>query len=222
MKGLFITGTDTNVGKTYIACLIATELKSRGINIVPRKPVESGCELINGNLHPSDAALLLKASQSGLSLDNICPFRFEAAISPARAAKITNQKVQLNDLISICTADNNSENDFIITEGAGGFYSPLCEDGLNADLAEKLKLPVLLVANDKLGCINHILLSLEAIAARQLSVAAIVLNQCDSPSTNNESNNLEDLLEISNHYIIVIKHNASSIPEELISRLNNV
>jgi len=222
MKGLFITGTDTDVGKTYIACLIAAELKSKGINVIPKKPVESGCELINGNLYPNDAALLLKASQSNLSLDTVCPFRFEEAISPARAAKVNNQKIQLNELISICTADNNSENDFIITEGAGGFYSPLCEDGLNADLAEKLNLPILLVANDKLGCINHILLSLEAISARQLSVAAIVLNQCDALSPLNETNNLEDLLEISNHYIIAIKHNATSIPEELISRLNNV
>ena len=222
MKGLFITGTDTDVGKTYIACLIAAELKSKGINVIPKKPVESGCELINGNLYPNDAALLLKASQSDLSLDNVCPFRFEAAISPARAAKINNQKIQLNELISICTANNNSENDFIITEGAGGFYSPLCEDGLNADLAEKLNLPILLVANDKLGCINHILLSLEAISARQLSVAAIVLNQCDAHTSHNETNNLEDLLEISNHYVTTIKHNATSIPEELISRLNNV
>jgi len=222
MKGLFITGTDTNVGKTYIACLIAAELKSRGINVVPKKPVESGCALINGHLHPSDAALLLKASQSNLSLDNVCPFRFEEPISPARAAKINNKKIQLDELVSVCTADNNSENDFIITEGAGGFYSPLCEDGLNADLAEKLNLPVLLVANDKLGCINHILLSLEAIAARQLSVAAIVLNQYDPPSTSNEENNLEDLLEISNHCVIAIKYNASSIPEELTFRLNNV
>jgi dethiobiotin synthetase len=218
MKGLFITGTDTNVGKTYIACLIAAELKSRGINVVPKKPIESGCDLINGNLHPRDAALLLKASQSNLSLESVCPFRFEAAISPARAAKITHQKIQLNDLIATCTADNNPENDFLITEGAGGFYSPLCEDGLNADLAEKLKLPVLLVANDKLGCINHILLSLEAITARQLSVAAIILNQCDVQSTNNNANNFEDLQEISNHCIIGIKHNAASIPEELISR----
>jgi len=222
MKGLFISGTDTNVGKTYIACLIAAELKSRGINVIPKKPVESGCEIIDGSLHPRDAALLLKASQSNLSLDSVCPFRFEPAISPARAAKIVHQKIQLNELISICTAHNNPENDYLITEGAGGFYSPLCEDGLNADLAENLDLPVLLVANDKLGCINHILLSLEAIAARNLPVAAVVLNQCDSNLSHSESNNFEDLVEISNHYIISIKHNATSIPDELISRLINV
>jgi len=219
MRGLFITGTDTDVGKTYVACLIAAKLKSRGLNVAPKKPIESGCNFVNGNLHPNDAAQLLKATQSNLSLQSVCPFRFEAPISPARAAKINNQKIQLNDLVAACTADINSENDFLITEGAGGFYSPLCEDGLNADLAEKLKLPVLLVANDKLGCINHILLSLEAIAARHLTVAAVILNQCEASSPNNESNNLEDLQEISDHCIIAIKHNTTSVPEELISRL---
>jgi len=219
MKGLFITGTDTNVGKTYIACLIASELKRRGVNVIPKKPVESGCDLVNGNLQPRDAALLLKASQSNLSLERVCPYRFEAAISPARAAKLTGQKIQLSDLLTACTHDNNPETDFLITEGAGGFYSPLCEDGLNADLAEKLKLPVLLVANDKLGCINHILLSLEAIAARRLPVAAIILNQCDAQPTNNETNNLEDLQEIVNHHVVAIKHDATSIPENVLVRL---
>jgi len=219
MKGLFITGTDTNVGKTYIACLIAAELKRRGVKIIPKKPVESGCDLVNGNLQPRDAALLLNASQSNLSLEHVCPYRFEAAISPARAARLTGQKIQLSDLVTACTHDNNPETDFLITEGAGGFYSPLCEDGLNADLAEKLKLPVLLVANDKLGCINHILLSLEAIAARRLPVAAIILNQCDAQSTNNETNNLEDLQEIINHHVVAIKHGATSIPEEALIRL---
>jgi len=219
MKGLFITGTDTNVGKTYIACLIAAELKARGINVIPKKPVESGCKLTNGVLHPSDAEHLLTASQSNLSLDSVCPYRFEAAISPARAARLTGQKIQLSDLLTACTHDNNPETDFLITEGAGGFYSPLCEDGLNADLAEKLKLPVLLVANDKLGCINHILLSLEAITSRQLSVFAIILNQCKAQLASNETNNFEDLQELTHHNIIAIKHDTACIPEKFISKL---
>jgi len=224
MKGLFITGTDTNVGKTYIACLIARDLKSRGINVIPRKPVESACNLINGVLYPDDAALLLKASQSTSSLDEVCPYRFSAAISPARAARLTSQKIQLKDLVRTCTLNSankstDSENDFLLTEGAGGFYSPLCEDGLNADLAEQLKLPVLLIANDQLGCINHILLSLQAIASRQLSVSAVILNQNSAQTDNSETNNLEDLEEIIDHRVICVQHNATSAPEELISRL---
>jgi len=224
MKGLFITGTDTNVGKTYVACLIPRDLNSRGINVIPRKPVESGCDLINGVLYPNDAALLLKASQADLSLDAVCPYRFSAPISPARAAKLSAQKIRLKDLVSTCTPDSTGtgidpENDFLLTEGAGGFYSPLCEDGLNADLAEQLKLPVLLVANDQLGCINHILLSLQAIACRQLSVAAVILNQKCEQTDNSETNNFADLQELIDHNVICINHNAISAPNELISKL---
>ncbi|HED33426.1 MAG TPA: dethiobiotin synthase [Gammaproteobacteria bacterium] len=184
MNGIFITGTDTNVGKTYIACKIAAELNTRNINVVPRKPVESGCTLTNNQLIPEDAIKLKQASQSTESIEKICPYRFKKAISPAEAARQNNQRISLNQLSHACTANVN-ENDFLLVEGAGGFYSPLCEDALNADLAIKLDLPLLLIAENRVGCINQVLLCLNAIKHSSLNLRAIVLNHLPHSETGN-------------------------------------
>ncbi len=188
MSGIFITGTDTNVGKTYIACKIAAELTNRNINVVPRKPVESGCTHTSNKLIPEDAVKLKQASQSIEAIEKICPYRFKEAISPAEAARQNNQRISLNQLSQICT-DEVNENNFLLVEGAGGFYSPLCEDALNADLAIKLDLPLLLVAENRVGCINQILLCLNAIAHSSLNIKAIVLNHLPHSTTNNSHYN---------------------------------
>lgn len=185
MNGLFITGTDTNVGKTYIACKIAAELSARNITVIPRKPVESGCTQVNNKLIPEDATKLKQAAQSTEAIEKICPYRFKEAISPAQAARQNNQHIYLEQLSQACT-DDIDKNDFLLIEGAGGFYSPLCEDALNADLAHRLDLPLLLVAENRVGCINQVLLCLNAIEHYKLKVRAIVLNQL-APSANNTS-----------------------------------
>ncbi|MEM7402167.1 MAG: dethiobiotin synthase [Pseudomonadota bacterium] len=174
-KGLFITGTDTDVGKTYVGVQIASALHESQLRVCPRKPIESGCKLIGKTLHPDDANQYFLAVEKKVSLDEICPYRFEPPISPQRAARLANQPINIAQAHQACI-QNVSDEDFLIVEGAGGFYSPLCEDGLNADLAESLQLPVLLIANDQLGCINHILLTVETIKKRNLELSAIVLN----------------------------------------------
>ncbi len=190
-KGIFITGTDTDVGKTYIGTQIVALLHDNRINAVPRKPIESGCLSSDEDLIPDDASKYFAAANQIYPLNDICPFRFEPAISPQRAARLVNQPVYLQEAIEACTK-NLADNDYLVIEGAGGFYSPLCEDGKNADLAEKLSLPILLVASDQLGCINHILLTTEAIHHRGLALSAVVLNQQHDGHDEN-MNNLEDL-----------------------------
>lgn len=199
MKGLFITGTGTDVGKTHVATMLARELQKQKISVIPRKPVESGC-LVDGNeLIPQDAVALKNAAGYSGSLAQVCPFRFEPAISPVRAAHLANQALTTEKVAQACTHNINQEKDFLLVEGAGGFYSPLCEDGLNADLAQALELPVLLVAKDKLGCINDILLTVEAIQSRHLNLSCIILNQPEiteaSPQMDNEAD-LKDMLDI--------------------------
>lgn len=190
-KGLFITGTDTDVGKTYIGTQIVALLHDKNINAVPRKPIESGCTRVGNELKPDDALRYFEATNQKFPLTQICPFRFEPAISPQRAARLINQPIYLSEVINAC-ATSVTDDDFLVVEGAGGFYSPLCEDGKNADLAKKLNLPVLLVANDQLGCINHILLTAEAINKQGLSLSAVILSQ--KVERKDESmNNLEDL-----------------------------
>jgi len=191
LNGLFISGTDTDVGKTYIGAQIVAQLHNMGIPVVPRKPIESGCKPNNGELLPDDASKYFNAVKGTQLLADICPFRFEPAISPQRAARLANTPISVSQAQQACL-NNVSKNDFLVVEGAGGFYSPLCEDGLNADLAKSLQHPVLLVAEDRLGCINQILLSIEAIKNNDLDLYAIVLNNKDT-SENRDMNNFEDL-----------------------------
>lgn len=175
MRGIFITGTDTGVGKTYIATQLTRELTSRGLRVIPRKPVESGCTRQGNDLIPTDALALKNAANYSGTLQQVCPYPFEPAISPARAAQLAGKTLHIGNLKNACL-DGVTDNDFLLVEGAGGFYSPLCLDGLNADLAQALELPIILVAEDRVGCINHCLLVLEAASKRGITVKAIVMN----------------------------------------------
>jgi len=196
IKGIFITGTDTGVGKTYIACAIAQQLQQKSVKVTPRKPVESGCQQDDKELIPSDAVALKKAANYSGSLAQVCPFRFAPAISPKRAAQLANQALSTHKVAQACM-QNVEEDEFLLVEGAGGFYSPLCEDGLNADLAVALELPIVLVAEDKLGCINHVLLSVQAIETRGLILSAVILNQTQENNIElmDNFNELSDLLD---------------------------
>jgi len=191
MKGFFITGSDTNVGKTYIACQIAKELVNKNINVIPRKPIESGCKKINNELIPADAQQLMLASQYKLGIDEVCRYRFEPALSPAQAAKLSQQKISLADLKDACETHSHLNNDFLIVEGAGGFFSPLCENALNADLAVELNLPVVIVVEHKLGCINQALLTINAAKKYSLNIHSIILNS--RLSNDNLKQNIEEI-----------------------------
>jgi dethiobiotin synthetase len=180
MQGLFITGTDTGVGKTYIGTALTRSLTSQGQRVRVRKPVESGCAETPEGLLPADAAALHAAAGACEPLDRVCRYRLRHALSPELAARIEGVDYRLADLRDFALRDLPPD-DFLLVEGAGGFYSPLAADGLNADLAERLRLPVLLVVADRLGCINHALLSLEAIEARGLRLAGLVMNTLQAP-----------------------------------------
>jgi dethiobiotin synthetase len=175
-RGLFVTGTDTGVGKTRISAILAHQLKLRGLVVRPRKPVESGCLRGESGLIPVDAATLQAAAGSDELLAQICPYRFESAISPERAAALVDENLKLDDVAAVC-GQGVAKSDFLLVEGAGGFYSPLAAGVLNADLAVELCLPVVLVVSDRLGAINQTLLAVEAIKRRGLTLAAVVVNQ---------------------------------------------
>ncbi len=192
MQGVFITGTGTDVGKTFIGVAIAKALTERNIQVIPRKPIESGCTIDGNELIPQDATALKQAAQYDGPLSEVCPYRFEPPISPVRAAHLANRVLTTEQLVNICL--QGSEKGFTLVEGAGGFYSPLAENGLNADLAVALQLPVILVADDRLGVLSQVLLNVEAIKMRGLQLAAVILNNLD---TNNDEhmNNSADLRE---------------------------
>jgi len=192
MQGVFITGTSTEVGKTFIGVAIASALTQRNIKVIPRKPIESGCTRNDDELIPQDAAALKEAANYQGPLSEVCPYRFEPPISPVRAAHLADKILTTEQLVNICL--EGSEQGFLLVEGAGGFYSPLAENGLNADLAVALQLPVLLVADDRLGVLSQVLLNVEAIKMRGLPLAGVVLNQLDGDH-NEHMDNSADLRE---------------------------
>jgi dethiobiotin synthetase len=198
-KGVFITGTDTDVGKTWLGEQLISHLVQKNIDVVPKKPIESG---FSTSVEQSDSGKLTLAAGKLIEtqLETTCLYRFKPAISPVRAARLVNQRVKLEQLKKHCFENINNDQ-FLHVEGAGGFYSPLAEDGLNADLAEKLALPIIIVAEDRLGCISQILLTIEAATHRKLNILAVFLNQ--TQLIDQKINNLVDLKEYTKIPIIL-------------------
>ena len=221
MKGVFITGTDTDVGKTYVGAVIAKTLVKNNIQVVPRKPVESGCKLENGILIPHDALMLQQASQTSQSLETICPYRFAEAISPERAARLNNKTLTIEQLADACLKDVDINNDFLLVEGAGGFYSPLCSDGLNADLVVHLNLPIILVVENRVGCINQALLSIDAIKKRNAIIYALILNQTTELNKDVSKYNYEDLTNLTDISIFRIGKNSDNLDNSLLTDIIN-
>jgi dethiobiotin synthetase len=178
-KGLFITGTDTGVGKTLVACGVAALLKSRGYKVGVMKPVETGCAEKSGQLFPQDAFHLQQASGCEEPLEKICPYSLHAPLAPGMAAAMERVEIDLS-LIASLYNEINSAHDVTLVEGAGGLLVPLLPRYCYANFARTMRLPLLAVAANRLGAINHLLLTLEHASCRGLRVLGYVLNQVAS------------------------------------------
>jgi len=174
-QGFFVTGTNTEIGKTYLACCLIETLNAlQNKPVYARKPIASGAIRFTAQkLISEDAMRLKKACRNDETLNQICPYLFEEAISPARAIKLNNAKISFKDLVQACDFPQAGIG---IIEGAGGFLSPLVDEQLNQHLAQALKLPVVIVVGNQLGCINQALLTLQAVEAADLTVAVMIVN----------------------------------------------
>jgi len=176
--GYFITGTDTGVGKTLIASALLYKFAQSGLKSVGMKPVAAGCELVSGQLISEDVTKLIAASNITATLAQVNPYAFAPVIAPHIAAKQAGVEIELTTIQKAYQALAQSA-DVVIVEGAGGFCVPL-SDGLDtADLVRALNLPIILVVGMRLGCLNHALLTVEAIQARSLILAGWIANQID-------------------------------------------
>ena len=175
IKGIFITGTDTGVGKTYVGTTLAKALKRQGVDVGVMKPVETGCRKRQGELYPADAARLIKAAGVKDRLENVCPYRFSRPLAPSVAAGMEGKRVDPEKIINSFRA-LLKKHDFMIVEGAGGIMVPLAGQYTYLDLAHELGLPVMIVARPGLGTINHTLLTIAALHRRKLRMAGVVLN----------------------------------------------
>ena len=174
MNGVFVTGSNTEVGKTTVSVEIIKQLRKKR-KVVVRKPVETDCELVDGSYFPKDAVKLNEACASGESLSQVCPYCFELEASPEEASLDAGKFLSLEDLVYACN-DGVGEN-FVFVEGAGGFYSPIADKALNSDLAVQLELPVIIIVKDELGAISQALLTIDAVLSKKLKIAFVVLNE---------------------------------------------
>ena len=170
-RGLFITGTDTDAGKTFLAAAILRALVGAGLTPGAYKPVASG-----SGPHDGDARALWEAAGRRLDPGLVCPQRFRAALAPHHAARLEGRSVD-EALLEEGLAPWLASSDLIVVEGAGGLFSPISEHSLNIDLALRLAFPAVIVDGGRLGCVGRVLAARTAAAARRLPVAAVVVSQ---------------------------------------------
>ena len=191
-RGIFVTGTDTGIGKTVVAGGLALALKEKGIDVGVMKPVETGCQLHNGQLIAKDALFLWEICGVSDDLALINPYRLADPLAPAIAAERAGMKIDM-DVIRLTYLGLSSKHQTVIVEGAGGLLVPLTDRYFMADLARILELPVLLVSRASLGTINHTLLSLNYLQQAGLRTIGVVMNRSNPENGIAEQTNEEAL-----------------------------
>lgn len=190
----FIAGTDTDAGKTTVACGLLHAARRAGLSTAAAKPVASGCEVTPAGLRNGDALALLGECSLALDYAEVNPFAFAPAIAPHLAAREVGVELTVAALLPAVRRVLARGADFTLVEGAGGWRVPLAGRESLSDLAVALGLPVILVVGVRLGCINHAVLTAEAIARDGLELAGWVANVID-PHTSRLDENLATLAE---------------------------
>lgn len=218
-KAILITGTDTGVGKTYVGCLLGKRLREAGIDVRPVKPVESGClPGPDGRPHPSDAAALRDAAAPEIPLTAVCLHALAAPLSPHLAAEAEGIRVDPARVRRAVT-DAAAAADVVLVEGAGGIAVELLEGYSFADLARDLSLPVLVVAANRLGVLNHLRTTIRYLESRGLRLLGVVL--CDAspePFPAREPNEAEVRRIAGDRWLGRVPFGAARLPEETFSR----
>ncbi|MGC3970186.1 MAG: dethiobiotin synthase [Pirellulales bacterium] len=223
--GLFVTGTDTGVGKTHVAALIARALAEQGKRVGVYKPAASGCDRdLHGNLTSDDAVQLWEAAGRPGDLEHVCPQRFAAPLAPHLAARAEGRELDF-DQLRWGLDYWRPRSDVIVVEGAGGLFSPLSDDKLNIDLALAFGFPLVIVAPNRLGVINAVLATCNAVLnynlkyiRQALKFACVVLNRPNEPDPSDVSveSNADFLRKYSRSFnvtqFIELDHDAATFP----------
>ena len=203
-KQIFVAGTDTDVGKTFVGALLIEYLVASGRSVGVYKPVASGCqELLDGSRHAEDADRLWKAATQHLEDRNeipheVCPQRFLAPLAPPDAAELENQTVDTDLLVEGIQPWLSESFDVTIIEGAGGLFSPLADGMLNSDLVKKLKPDhVIVVAANRLGVIHQCVATARAAQASGMEISGFVLSQVEPSNDPNRNSNVPSIVRYS-------------------------
>ena len=190
MRGVFVTGTDTEVGKSVVAAAACAALAARGERVAAFKPVVTGLDEEPGEFG-RDHELLASVANAGQSPDDVAPYRFGPPVSPHLAAELAGVTIEPADLAKAARA-----HDLLVCEGVGGLMVPITTGYLVRDLAMDLALPVVIAARPGLGTINHTLLTIEAARAGGLGVAAVVMTPWPGEPTAMERSNRETVAQL--------------------------
>jgi dethiobiotin synthetase len=192
-SGYFVTGTDTGVGKTLAAVALTGALAARGVRVAVMKPVAAGTVKTPDGEFNDDALELLAASNVKAPYEDVNPFLLKTPASPHLAARAEGVAIR-HERIAAAFARLRAASDLVLVEGAGGWLAPISATETMADVAEKLDLPVLLVVGMRLGCLNHALLTRDAVRARGMRFAGWIANKLDTEMTL-ANENIETLSE---------------------------
>lgn len=175
----FVTGTDTEIGKTLVSAAMLHAMQVQGLRSVGMKPIAAGAEMRDGILHNEDVDMLVAAASVKAELALVCPYLMQTPAAPHIVAELEQVKIELPHIVNSYQQLRELA-DAVVVEGVGGFCVPLNAQVTTADMAQALDLPVILVVGMRLGCINHALLTVDAIAARGLRLAGWVANTVDA------------------------------------------
>jgi dethiobiotin synthetase len=192
LTGLFFTGTDTGVGKTWVVASVARILRGQGRRFAVCKPVATGASRVEGSWRSEDTSRLAEAAGLTSGLERVTPWAFPEPVAPPVAARRHGVRLTLEGLAGAVRA-SSQPGVAVLVEGVGGLLCPLTERGTVADLAAALGLSVVVVARRSLGTLNHTLLTLEAARARNLDVAGVVVNETTRPQGLAEMTNVAEL-----------------------------
>ncbi len=176
MSKFFITATDTDAGKTFVATALVKALVNTGKTVAVYKPISAGCEVIDGELINEDAFLLQQVANSHQSISNVNPIAYEEPIAPHIAAAKSNQSITVEDVLQHYANVTSFNADITLTEGAGGWRLPLGNGKYLSEFVQQSDQKVILVVNMKLGCLNHAILTYETILADGLECIGWVAN----------------------------------------------
>ena len=187
MFSVYVTGTDTGIGKTLASTALLHVLRGHGLRAVGMKPVASGCEQVDGQWRNADALALLAASDPRPAYEDLNPFALPLPLAPELAARDAGVAVTLQKLL-FAHAQLASQADALVVEGVGGWAAPLSASLMQADFVHMLRMPVLLVVGMRLGCLNHALLSARAIAADGAHLTGWIASHVDPDMARVEDN----------------------------------
>jgi dethiobiotin synthetase len=191
MPGWFITGTDTDVGKTVVAAALLKALRRKGHRVQAMKPVASGCEPTDAGLRCRDAELLAQQASEAVAYDVLNPYAFKPSIAPHLAAAEAGVTIDLDYIVQQYRTLQRQA-DYVVVEGAGGWYVPLGNQSSVATLAGLMAQPVIMVVSLRLGCLNHAQLTAQAIKSSGMNLAGWVANILD-PAMQSRQDNLKTL-----------------------------